>query len=210
MTFSWKKYYDGLTDKKTQCFQLEKAHLLKQGSTCGSERGSHCKGFGKCWFFFPLSLGVTRWPPCIHDSSNLCCVCQEQAESCKNVKCHSFVLAVLLQVFICCSSSSSFSAFPCSGFLFLHSFLLWPSPPPLLGMQASIISGSSCYFCTSTKTQYVWTQWTRAVGHNHRCCCWWPVSCCLFKVLICLLFLCELNFLHHFSCWCLFWSRLEI
>ncbi len=71
---SWKKHCDGLTEKKTQCFQLEKAHILKQGSTCGSERGSHCTSFGKCWFFFPLSLWVTRWPPCIHDSSNLCCV----------------------------------------------------------------------------------------------------------------------------------------
>jgi hypothetical protein len=63
----------------------------------------------------------------------------------------------------------------------------------LLGMQASIISGSSCYFCTSTKTQYVWTQWSRVVGHNHRCCCWWQVSCCLFRVLVSLLFQCELN-----------------
>jgi len=134
--------------------------------------------------------------------------CQEQAESCQNVKCHSFVLAALLQVFSFCSSSSSYSTFPCSGFLFLHSFLCGLCPP-LLGMQASIISGSSCYFCTSTKTQYFWTQWTRVVGHNHRFCCWWPVSCCLFRVLIYLLFQ-WIKFLLHFSCWCLFWSRLEI
>jgi hypothetical protein len=82
-------------------------------------------------------------------------------------------------------------------------------PLPLLGMQASIISGSSCYFCTSTKIQYFRTQWTRVVGHNHRCCCWWSVSCFLFRVLICLLFH-WIKFLLHFSCWLLFWSCLEI